>query len=657
MCGVAGLVNWGNRETLIRMTDVQAHRGPDDGGIYDTVLSDGTWLGLGSRRLAIVDRSPAGHMPMCNPEQTIWIVHNGEIYNYPALRSELEGKGYRFRSTSDTEVLLYLYQEDGVQCLSKLDGMFAFAIWDARSELLFLARDHFGVKPLYYVARDRRLAFASEVKALLEVADCPRGVDLQALHQYLTFLWVPDPSTLFEGIYKLPAGHYAIRRNGQFRVVQYWDVTFPPAGHVFTKREPELAATLHAHVDQAVQAQRRSDVPLGAFLSSGLDSSSIVATMAQAGQQPVHTYTAAFPAKYRTGEVSLDDPAVAARTAARFGCRHTEIVVEPSVVDLLPRLIWHADEPLADPALLTAYLVCREAKRTVTVLMSGVGGDELFAGYRKHYAHYWANLYREIPAILRRKLIEPTLLNLPSFRHTRLQGFVHLVKKMARSASLPPEEAFLMNSTYLDGAQKCALYSPDMQASVEWDDPWRHHRAYLDRVKHADFLNQMLYLDMKAFLVSLNLTYTDKMSMASSVEVRVPLLNKALTEFAAWQVPPSLKLRGLWQPTTKHIFRTAMKDVLPAEVLTQHKAGFGAPTDYWLRHDLEEMVHDLLSEDRIRQRGYFRPGAVSSLIRDYYCGRRNSSMQIWQLLTLELWFQTFVDRQGAQRSGVGCSRA
>ncbi len=653
MCGIVGAMNWGDSETFSRMTHIQAHRGPDDAGVWEKHFPDGAWVGLGSRRLAIIDLSPAGHMPMSNEDGTVWIVHNGEVYNFHELRRELLSKGHIFRSNTDTEVILHLYEEEGPECVKRLNGMFAFAICDlrSRSPLFFLARDHFGVKPLYYIHRGHRFAFASEVKALLQLPDVQAEVDLVALHQYLTFLWVPDPKTMFRGIYKLPAGHYAVFQDGSLNTAQYWDLTFPPADAPYPSIEDELVEQIRERFRNSVQAQMISDVPIGAFLSAGLDSTSIVAMMAQATGEPVRTYTITFSPKYRVGETTLDDPGVAHRVAQHFGCDHHEIIVEPQVAALLPKLVWHMDEPVADPAIITAYLVCREARRTVTVLLSGIGGDELFAGYRKHYAYYWAQAYRRLPDVLRRNFIEPGVLGLPALRGTPFKGLVRLAKKMARSASLPPQDAFLLNCTYLEEAQKARLYSPDLRARLNGMDPWQQHRAYFDRVAQADFLNQMLYLDVKAFLVSLNLTYNDKMSMASSVEVRVPFLDRQLAEFVAWHVPPRWKLNGFLRPTTKYIFRKAMKPFLPDEVLRQPKAGFGAPVDYWLAQDLREMVEDLLSEQKIRGRGFFEPGAVRQLIEDHLSGREDWSMQIWQLLTFELWLQAFVDGGGQCSAG------
>src|SRR5215831_10302722 len=643
MCGISGLVNCGDRETLMRMTGVQAHRGPDDSGVWDRLFPDGSYVGLGSRRLAILDLSSLGHMPMCNEERTIWITYNGEIYNFAELRSELESKGHRFASHTDTEVILHLYEQEGPDCVKRLNGMFAFAVCDLRagSPMLLVARDHFGVKPFYYFHRGDCFAFASEIKALLQVPGIEAEFDPQSLHQYLTFLWVPDPRTMFRGIVKLPAGHYGILRDGELKITQYWDLTFPAANESYTRSEQDLAEEVRERFRRSVKGQMVSDVPVGAFLSAGLDSSSIVAMMRKATNQPVRTYTVTFPDKYRIGETTLDDPDVATRLARRLGCENERIVVEPDVTELLPQLTWHMDEPTADPAIITAFLVCREARKQATVLLSGVGGDELFAGYRKHIAHYWAQAYGRVPSFAR-GVFEAAITGLPALRGTAAKGTVRLAKKMARSASLHQIDRFIANCTYLDRGQKEALYS-DQFAEVADSNPACEHNAAFKRMEHADFLHQMLYLDTKIFMTSLNLTYNDKMSMASSVEVRVPFLDRELAEFVAWNVPPELKLKGGLNPTTKHIFRRAMDGVLPDEVLRQPKAGFTAPLDYWLAHDLKDMVDDLLSPERLQQRGIFRPQAVQQFVDAHRKGRQDWSLQIWQFLTLELWMQTFLD--------------
>jgi asparagine synthase (glutamine-hydrolysing) len=651
MCGISGLANCGDREVLSRMTRAQSHRGPDDFGLWERRFPDGSYVGLGSRRLAVLDLSADGHMPMCNEDRTVWITYNGEIYNFAELRHELQNKGHRFTSNTDTEVVIHLYEQEGADCVHRLNGMFAFAICDLRlgRPELFLARDHFGVKPFYYAQRGGNLAFASEVKALLHVPGIEAEIDLQSLHQYLTFLWVPDPKTMFRGIYKLPAGHCATFRDGELKIRQYWDLSFPAAGTDYPRSEADLADEVRERFRHSVERQMVSDVPIGAFLSAGLDSSSIVAMMCRATKQPVRTYTITFPHKYRVGETTLDDPAVPARLARELGCENQQIVVEPDVADLLPRLTWHMDEPTADPAIIAAYLVCREARKQSTVLLSGVGGDELFAGYRKHAAQRWARAYERMPRLLRSG-VEAGINALPSLRGTTVKGRVRLAKKMVRSASLEPEERFIRNCTYLDAQQKMGLYSEEVRDQVQASDPAASHRSRFDAVRHADFLDQMLYLDTKIFMVSLNLNYNDKMSMASSVEVRVPFLDRELAEFAASNIPPNLKLKGFLQPTTKHIFRRAMRDVLPAEVLRQPKAGFAAPVDYWLANDFREMVDDLLSETNIRKRALFRPEVIRQFVDEHRSGAEDWSMQIWQFLTLENWMRIFLDAGARQRT-------
>lgn len=647
MCGISGVVNCGDCVTLERMNHVQAHRGPDDRGIWQRHFPDGQYVGLASQRLSVLDLSPSGHMPMSNKDGSVWITYNGEVYNFRTLRRELEHKGHHFFSNTDTEVVLHLYEVEGSACLQRLNGMFAFAICDLRGSTptLLMARDHFGIKPFYYHQRGDRFAFASEVKTLLQVPGITAELDREALDEYLSFLWVPDPKTMFSGIYKLPAGHFAIFRDGCLRVQKYWDLEFPNAGAHFSGSEEALAAELRERLRASVEAQMVSDVPVGAFLSAGLDSSSIVAMVA--AKRPVRTYTITFPKKYRVGENTLDDPAVAARLARKLGCENQQIVVEPNVASLLPKLIWHMDEPVADPSIIAAYLVCREASKSATVLLSGVGGDELFAGYRKYSAPGWAQAYRRLPSVLQRA-INASLLHLPTFRGRAIKGTVRLAKKMARSASLSPVDAFVMNCTYLDGVQKSAVYTPGFARELSNGDAAIQHHSAFERMQHADFLNQMLYADTKIFMPSLNLSYNDKMSMASSVEVRVPFLDRELAEFAAAQIPPRYKLKGSIRPTTKYLLRKAMTPILPAEVLRQPKAAFAVPVDYWLANDMREMADDVLSESQIRKRGMFRPEVLRAMVDQHRTGQQDWSMQLWQFLTLELWMQTFLNQSAAR---------
>jgi asparagine synthase (glutamine-hydrolysing) len=647
MCGLIGLANWGDRDSLARMTDLLTYRGPDDCGIWDERLPDGGYMGLGARRLAIRDLSPAGHMPMPNENETLWIAFNGEIYNYGELKAEMEARGHTFRSGSDTEVILHMYEDEGPDCVRRLNGMFAVAIWDLRRHgdpILFLARDHFGIKPLYYVHCGTRLAVASEAKALFELDGVEPRLDLAELDRYMTFLWVPEPQTLFEGIHKIPAAHWGIFRHGQLQLREYWNVSYRNREAGGVESLHCLQEQLRDHLERAVTRQLVSDVPVGALLSSGIDSSSIVALMARNMTEPLHTYTISFPPQYRVGEVTLDDPSIARRLAHDLGCVHEDIVVEAAASDLLPSLIWHMDDPVADPAIITSYLVCHSARRDVTVLLSGIGGDELFAGYRKHSAQRWTQLYRLLPAALRSNAVEPIIDAIPSLRGTQFKGYVRLMKKLVRSGSLSPRHEFLMNSTYVDDDHKAALYSPALRRELQGPPAWSAHTDLFEQVEYTDFINQMLYLDTKMFMPSLNLNYNDKMSMASSVEMRVPFLDLDLVNFAARDIPVDLKVGGPLKNQTKFILRQAMRGVVPDETLVQKKAGFGAPIDYWLAYDLRDMVGDLLSEDRLLQRGLFKPATVRRMIAEQRDGRRDWSLQVWQLLTLELWMQTFVDR-------------
>ena len=638
MCGLAGSINWQCDDVLANMINLQSHRGPDDSGIWMHQSADGSRVGLASARLSIRDLSSAGHMPMSTADGRYTIAYNGEIYNYPALRTLLEQQGYQFRSNSDTEVVLHLYQYCGQESVALLNGMFAFAIWDEVQQQMFMARDHFGIKPFYYTHTNNKLAFASELKSLTCLPDFSSKLNFEALHQYLTFLWVPEPGTMLQGVHKLPAGHFATWHKGELELTQYWTTKYPSKTSEVKHDDTELADEVRRRFSQVVKSQMQSDVPLGAFLSAGLDSSSIVACMAEHAQEPVRTYTITFPEKYRRGETTIDDPNVAARTAAHFGCLHEEIMVDPDVISLLPKLIWHMDDPTSDPALLTAYLVNKAASKDVTVLLSGVGGDELFGGYRKYQAQRIAEHYRRIPNILRRYAIEPMLHALPSFRGTPLKGSVRLAKKFAKSGSLQPAEQFIADSVYMNNNVKRSLYTPDTQQRIGGYCAQSAHRELFSTVDDADFLHQMLHLDCNMFMPSLNLNYNDKMSMAASVETRVPFLDWEFADWVNHEVHPSQKIRG---NTTKFILREAMRPLLPDEVMTQSKAGFYAPIDYWLSNELKPMVDEHLCTESLKKRGLFNVDYVQKMIQQQRSGRVDWSMQIWQLLTLELWMQAF----------------
>ncbi len=660
MCGLVALWGLGDADSLERMTDLQAHRGPDDRGTWSNRLSDGTFIGLGSRRLAIRDLSPLGHMPMALEEAGLQLVYNGEIYNADALRRELESAGVRFRGHSDTEVILHAIARWGTAAIGRLEGMFALALFDSEGRVpglggsgpaLLIARDGFGIKPLYLHESQGGLAVTSEAKSLLRLPGFKAEPDPLALHRYMTLLWAPEPDSMFAGVSKLEPGHWAVFRGGRLRKEQFWDVPVVPGGVKATDREAATEAVSLAF-GEAVRSQMVSDVPLGAFLSAGVDSSAIVGRMAESAEQPVKTFTITFPEEHRVGETTLDDPAVAARTAAHFGCDHQEIVVEPDVAELLPNLVWHLDDPVADPAALTAYSVCTQAKDSVTVLLSGIGGDELFGGYRKHAALRLNRLYRSLPRGVRSGVVEPLVNAMPGLRGSSLMGLVRHARKFVRTADRPALEAFLATSEYMDTGTREGLYSGGLAEATRGSDPLSRHRAHLEHVAQGGELDRALYVDIKTFLPSLNLLYNDRMSMACSVEIRVPFLDRPLTEVAFEQVRGDWKVDGHLRPVTKSILRDAVRHQVPAEVLRQKKAGFGGPHDHWLMHQLRPMVDELLSVEQIRRRGFFRPEAVRRIVESHRSGRADQAYSVWQFLTLELWMRAFVDGDGLGQSGV-----
>jgi asparagine synthase (glutamine-hydrolysing) len=639
MCGICGVVGRADEQLIKNMLARIAHRGPDDEGIHIAETSTAQRVALGHRRLSIIDLSPAGHEPMTDMSGQIWLTYNGEIYNFLDLRRELEGRGHRFRSDSDAEVVIYAYREWGRDFLSRLNGMFAFALWDSRDESLMIARDRLGIKPLYYMETPAGFAFSSEIKAILAIPGVEREVDVESLNQFLTFLWVPDPKTIFRGIYKLPPAHYLIYKDGRAETFEYWDVKFEEDNAL---SEGEWIEAVREQIARSVESQMIADVPLGAFLSGGIDSSTIVALMTGIADQKVTTYTFGFRSEDLRYDILEDDVKYAREVGKLFDTDYREAFLEPQVMDLLPKLVYHLDEPVADPAVITSYLICRAAREKLTVLLSGMGGDEVFAGYPRHLAVKLAEYYNLIPSFLSR----PVVAALPGAKPGKFTALFRNTKKLARSAALPARERYLGFGTYFSENEKQNLYSSDLAQTASRFDPFQEHKKYFNRVAHEDFINQMLYIDLKTFLPCLNLTYTDKTSMASSLEVRVPLLDHELIEMAA-RVPARLKLKGL---TRKYILKRAAEKWLPREIVYRKKAGFSAPVRAWLVRDLRDWVEDLLSESNIKQRGYFDYIAVRRLIDDNLSGREDNSLKIFQLLTLELWHKQFIDSDLATES-------
>ncbi len=631
MCGICGTVGRANLPELDAMTDSMIHRGPDGRGV--TIFDGEPPAGLGHRRLAIIDPTPAGAQPMAFRDRW-WITYNGELYNFRELRRDLEARGERFRTDCDTEVLLRMFVVHGPSMLERLNGIFAFAVWDDRDKLLFLARDRLGVKPLYYTRAHGRFAFASELKALLPLIKTP-SLDLTALEDYLTFLWVPDPKTAFREIAKLPPGHYAWVDANDVSIREYWDLRFTPEELSEEDWRERVAET----VQQSVVRQMVSDVPLGSFLSGGVDSSAIAAAMTSDAAK-VDTYTIGFDPEDLRHEIIPDDIVYARRVASLLGTEYHESILRPDVLELLPKTVWHLEEPLADPAAISTYLICREAGKQMPVMLSGMGADELFAGYPRHLAYRIAQALDRVPRPVQRGLeaLAGTLAR-PG-RPGRLRGPRRNLWKFMRATGLSPAERYLSFSSYYATAELRKLLVPELAAELGMYDPFATHRRYLERDTGGDDLSRLLYLDAKTFLPCLNLTYTDKMGMAASVEVRVPLLDDELVTLAA-RIPSSLKLKG-WR--RKYIFKRSQEDRLPRDVIWRRKAGFGAPIRSWLVGDLAPLLDDLLSEETLRRRGLVDPAHVARMRAENAAGRADYILQLYALLSLELWSRTFLDR-------------
>ena len=628
MCGISGKFNFDpdnavDAGRLAAMTNVLAHRGPDADGFYI-----GSGIGLGHRRLSIIDLS-TGDQPLSNEDGTIWVVFNGEIYNFADVRSELQRQGHTFRTRTDTETIVHAYEQWGESAIDRFRGMFAFAVWDERRRRLLLARDRLGVKPLYYSVTPSGITFGSEIKALLEDREVDRTWSGEALDAYLTLSYVPEPHTIYRHIAKLPAGHFLVADANGFQVRRYWDLTFTGDGDA--ARESEYLDRLEALVDEAVRLRLVSDVPLGAFLSGGIDSTAVVASMAATATGPVVTTSVGFD------EHAYNELQHARTIAEHFGTEHHECVVTSDVVDLLPRLAWHFDEPFADSSAVPTYYVSAAARERVTVALSGDGGDELWAGYARHRAER-----REIVA---RHVLGP----IGGWMASRVASVMPLRIKGVRSMrhlALAPADACVGKHTYdvFDMKARRALYSGDFRRSVTGVDPLDGFRRAYERCASADPLDRALYVDVKTYLVDDILTKVDRMSMAVSLETREPLLDHRLLEFAA-SVPTSLKLKN---GRTKYLLRRLLERRVPKSIVDRPKHGFTAPIGEWLRGPLAPMVDDLLFDRTFYDRGIFDQGAVASVWHEHRSGRVDHRHRIWSLLMLELWFRTFVDAPGAR---------
>jgi asparagine synthase (glutamine-hydrolysing) len=630
MCGIAGMVETHpetraggvavDEAAIHRMCQAIVHRGPDDEGIF---VKNG--VGLGMRRLSIIDLA-GGHQPLFNEDRTIWIVFNGEIYNFPELRIDLEKRGHRFATHSDTETIVHLYEEMGADCVTKLRGMFAFALYDERRKKLLIARDRFGKKPLHYAMAGNRFLFGSEIKAIHAVAPELTGVNREALLQYLYFGYVPDPATALLPIKKLPPGHLLELEAGKIRIRQYWDL--PEYGTRPPRSEEECLEELEWRLAEAVRIRLIADVPLGALLSGGTDSSTVVALMARASSAPVKTFSIAF------SHDDFNEAHYARMVAERFGTEHHELVVEPNILETVETLTRSLEEPFGDSSMLPTYYVSRMAREHVTVALSGDGGDEIFAGYDRYEINRRRDALGWLPAwagSLYRKTLFPLL-------PKTMRG-----RRLSYSASLPWRERYVDSIAFLPLFERDIPLLSNEFREVLRTGPKPEEVMYevFDRAPAKNPIDKLLYLDTKTYMVGDILTKVDRMSMATSLEVRVPILDHVFVEWATG-LPVEWKLRGNQQ---KYILRKLAERVgVPHEALYRKKQGFAMPLVHWIRHELKDLILTVLLEPRTMQRGYFDPAGVRRLLDEHFRGRRDHSAGLWRLLMLELWHRNYLER-------------
>jgi asparagine synthase (glutamine-hydrolysing) len=624
MCGIAGIYYYATSELvdvdlLRQMSQCIAHRGPDDHGIY---LKD--HIGLAHRRLSIIDLSPSGHQPLSNQDETIWITYNGECYNYKDFFPILKSKGYQFKSDSDTEVILHLYQEYGLDFLDKLDGMFAFAIWDSKLDRLILARDRIGIKPLYYYFDSKRLLFASELKALLADPTIPRELNYAALGDYFKYMSIPDPGCIFRGINKLLPGYFIIVENGFVRTQQYWDLAdASPDKEINIKKASD--DFIH-HFDRAVASHMIADVPVGAFLSGGVDSSTVVAIASQKGknQQPIETFSITFK-----GLGDFDESNFAINVAQKFGTNHHEFDLTPDLIRALPKIVWHADEPFAISSGFALYFLSELTSQYTKVVLSGDGGDEVFAGYPWRH---WTE--PRLPA----KLVTPIISFFDFVGLHNLPGFQRVQKILLRS-NLTPADVYEQTLWNFSPPSLSSLLTKDACETINETKQASAIHQYYEHWDNASSLSRKLYTDLKTTLVSEMLTKVDRMTMAFGLEARVPFLDHHLVEWA-FHLPDLYKLHGV---NGKYIVKKALENYLPRKILYRRKHGFNVPLRIWIRDQLKEMMQDVLSSRRFNDRGLFRPEVVQQILKNHFVEEKDYSDQIFSLIALELWFQQFVD--------------
>jgi asparagine synthase (glutamine-hydrolysing) len=636
MCGIAGLIHQKPEYHISPMQTSIEHRGRDDDGVFisQPFSNEQFKACLGHRRLSIIDTSSAGHQPFFSEDKRFSLTYNGEIYNYLEIRAELEAKGFQFQTNSDTEVLLKSFQLWGIDCVHKLNGMFAFAVWDDAEKTLTLVRDRAGIKPLYYAKVGDSFVFASEIKAILASKLVKPELDYEGLHQFLTFLWTVHDKTLFRNIFQLPPAHFLVWKDGEIETKEYWDLDF--SQEEFDKTEEFWREQVLETLEKCVQMEMIADVPLGAFLSGGVDSSSIVALMAKHSKQKISTYTTGISAEDLQFDIIPDDVEWSRKVAELLPVDYHETLLTPDLTELLPKLVYQMDAPVIDMAI-PSFLISEQARQTQKVMLSGMGGDEIFAGYPRQEAMQIAAKLDFIPTAVRRPLMKTVDALLYGGLKGKLTAPLRNAKKFAKSAALDFENRYLGFGTYFTDEMKRNLYSENLRENEF--DAYRYHKEFFAKCQNASPLNRLLYVDFKTFMPALNLDTTDKTSMAANLEVRVPFLNRELVELST-KIPTNLKINGFQR---KYILKKAVESILPKEIIWRKKAGFSAPIRSWIRTSLRPMIDDLLSEETIKKRGLFDFREVQRIIELNHSGKEDYNLQVFQLLNLEIWMRQFLD--------------
>lgn len=634
MCGIAGF-NWNDERLIARMADRLRHRGPDQHGIH----VEGEFS-MGFQRLSIIDLSEHGRQPMTNgvcphSRGDLWIAFNGEIYNYPDIRKDLEERGHRFKSQTDTEVILHSYEEDGDRCLQRFNGMFAIALWDARARRLLLARDRLGKKPIYYYWKNGKLLFASEIKAILEWPNVGFDIDEESLALFLGYEYIPAPRTILKDVHKLPAGHTLVYENGSIRVEPYWDLSF-------TRQErcsvEEYEEGLRERIDKAVKQRLRSDVPLGVFLSGGIDSSTVVAFMARHFPGRIRSFSLGYRDK------SYSEFQYAKRVSEVFGTDHQELLIDPIGPDVIEKVVYHADEPFSEFSVLPFYMICQKAREHVTVCLSGEGGDEVFAGYDRFLASRADRLYRRIPSPIRLRLIHPLISRLGD--QDEKKGLWNVMKRFMQGSELPASGEHMRWQYFLGAREASMLLKPELCRMASQSA----FRPIEDLIAGREFptaLDRELFIELRFMMTENPLMKVDKMSMAHALEVRAPLLDYELVEYAA-RIPSSLKLDGR---KTKAILKSALRGILPDDILSRKKHGYSFPIKHWLRGDMRAYMLELFQKKTILDE-YINKQALGDLVREHDSGAHNHSHLLWALMNVAIWHRVFGKRQPSAQASL-----